>query len=323
MHKVDTIELKPKNKYAEYLNQFQWDSDKSLPPHGMLNFVGQNGPEFIKKVNDVLGRHFGGRVKPFRGDEWITPELGGIAVLAVFQRSVSFDVGFSPLVDRPFAFFNARGEPRDVYAFGSWTLRQRESNVGAARVLAYQPQKKMALAIKTADPEEFVVALFDPNLKSIIAAVKETNRLLKNLPDGSEEKPVPPDSYITKDDTILLPMIQLNSLGHFEENLFGIYRIPNAPPNEYWRIVKAVQSIDFSLNHSGADMIVRTFVAPAIYLSTDIDEKQAKKSGPRDFVYNKPFFLMFWRKNASVPYLACYIETGGLVPTDKNPKDNK
>ncbi|NOX98152.1 MAG: hypothetical protein GXP30_00165 [Verrucomicrobia bacterium] len=92
--------------------------------------------------------------------------------------------------------------------------------------------------------------------------------------------------------------------------------MPNAPDEYYGQITQAIQKIDFSLDHSGADMDVRTFIVAPTFLSAGGPGKLEKprKPQPRKFIYDKPFFLMFWRKGASVPYMAAYIDGGGLTP---------
>ena len=316
MHEIDAINLKPENPHCKYLNQFQWDSDKSLPPHDLITIVGESGPKFVETVNAAMLRHFGDKSNLLDPNEWKDPIIGGIAALTVLRRSVNFGSTFKAQKSQPFAFFNNNGDPRDVHAFGSSTPSQRKNNVGSGRVLSYFPRQKMALALKTEDPEEFVVVMRDPDLKSIMAAIKETKSLLESLPQGTASDPVPQDSYITRLDTIQIPQLKLSSFAAFQEQLKGKYTTPNLPEG-YWRIARAIQNIDLSLNQSGADMDVRTFIVPPAFLSnspTTPDPKKPNNPVPRNFVFNKPFFLMFWRKNATVPYLACYINTGGLVP---------
>ncbi len=323
---MDAIELEPRNPYADYLNRFKWDSGKSLPPHGLVSIVGEDGPEFVKKVNEVMKKHFGIQAKPLDASESPDPIVGGVAVLTIFKRTVGFDASFNTRTDEALTFHSKKGEPRKVYAFGSWTSRLRLRNVGCGRVLAYVPNKKLAIALKVSDPEEFVVVMMDPGLKSIMSAIKETKVLLDALPVGAGldptlldsypdklKDPIPKDSYITKLDTVLIPKLKFSSFEKFEKKLSGKFKVPNAPDGYYGSIKIAIQKIDFSLDHSGADMDVRTFIVPPTFLSAGGPGK-LNKPQPRKFIYDKPFFLMFWRKGASVPYMAAYIDGGGLTP---------
>ena len=323
---IESIDLVPPNRTARFLNQFQWDAEKVLPPHSVITIAGQDGPEFTNLVNGALRRHFGDRVdvfdrvrqsQPARG-ETVT---GGIAILTVFGRQVVFDADFLPDEDKAFDFFDSRGRPHKVQGFGSWKPAQQQSNVGCGRVLAHQPGTELALALKTSDPDEFAVLFHDPAQSSIATAYARVSQLLQEVtasdPASSE---APPGAYINGSDSIRLPKLALSQLGQFQEQLKGTYRTPHTPPGRHWRITRAIQSIDLSLDHTGAGLEVRSFLIVPSFLSSggiDAAAKEPEKPQPRHFIFNKPFFLMFWRKNATVPYLVAHIDGAGLVAWQK------
>lgn len=311
MHNVDAIELQPPNSYAKYLNEFQWNADQSLPPHGFITIVGEDGASFVETVNKAILTHFGRTVAPLDPKDWPDPIAGGIALFTVMKRSIAFGSGFEERTDSSFPFFNQEGGVKDVRAFGAWTAKQRIKSAGTARVLAYIENGKQGLALSTDSPDDFVVLLHDPEQKSIMAAIEETKRLLSSVSARS-------DTLTTKLDTILIPQLKLSNLGKFEKQLSGKYRTPGMAPDRYFEIVKACQNIDLSFDQTGADMETRTFLISTTFLSSDTPSsepaKKTEKAGPRNFVFNKPFFLMLWSKNGTVPYLACYVDTAGLVP---------
>jgi len=215
-------------------------------------------------------------------DKW-RKEKDAVICYARLVRVMTFKYPFESL---DWNFFNGKKMER-VSCFGITKKRFNEDKDIAAmqqqvRIFDYRHPDDFIVTLSTADPDaEIILAKIPPqnSLKEMVAAVSE--RIERSFPEE-----------FSNIDEIMIPKIHLESEKRFEELIHQ--HLANKGFEE-WFFAEARQSVNFSLNESGA-------------LATATGEI-VKIKGPtsRIYAFDKPFLVICKNRNSTEPELVAWI----------------
>jgi hypothetical protein len=111
-------------------------------------------------------------------------------------------------------------------------------------------------------------------------------------------------------DTLLVPKLKLSHHMDFADLLRGTAHFPGGD----LVVAKAGQTVRLTLNESGAEMVTKAYLIPPTFLSTDGGGAPGRTAPPneRQFVFDRPFSLMFWKKGAEIPFFFARVDVGAV-----------
>lgn len=285
---------------SEVLDAFEWDAKATIPIGTSISVVGGAGPEFARTANRIINQAFGPDTPKLNPKDWNSWPFNGISCLTVMKQRVEFELPFREYAPGPAPFTFLDGREELIRYFGSYgTLKPQYAGMGW--VLAYEPSEQIAIRLRLRDAEESMFLVMDSRIDSIGEAINLIRRL-----GGNAKKP---GSLLDDDDTLLVPHLSLSNQANFLPLLNGEFRGPGDPISR--RFHAALQLVELELNETGADMETRSFLVPPSFLGKS--GPKLGKDEPRKLVFDRPFFLLLWRKGGSHPYLAVYVGGGGLL----------
>ena len=279
---------------ADSLNAFiDTDWKPVLPPRHLL-LAGEATPEFCRNAGARLREMFPGET----GFPALAPVEKGYAVICALNETLVFDPHFYRAKRTTLDFRTGSGRTVPVEYFGT-TSELAGQFSGTTSVLQYVAGKSCVLALKTKDPDQEVILAKGLPAKTVAEAV-EAVRPLRN--------PAKPDT-LREGDTLKVPLLSFTRTDSYGSELEGVFSV--AGKHLPWRFVSAWQWVKFDLDEEGARVKV---VAAAGAEPFCVPLPPPPRPKPRFFLYDQPFHVLIWRKDAAWPYFAAWIDgTGALL----------
>ncbi|RYD48846.1 MAG: hypothetical protein EOP85_02755 [Verrucomicrobiaceae bacterium] len=289
----------PPNKLMEDLDSFRWEPARVMPEGSWQAWGGPATNDFLKQVNKEAAAITGEPEGPFvLKDE--SPRK--FAAFGLLDRTVEFQRAFfrstkAPMNFRtsggeiPVAFFGIRGLGSDYY---------RES----VRVLAWRPKDSShAIEIRCKQDNETVILYHPPVGQDFTTACLWLRTWRSRFNPDAASYGVWDDNRLHQEDEIRIPYVSLESKSDLEPLFKGVRTPEKGMP---WIIDRAEQVTKFQLHEKGAR--VRAEV------STEADPFGLPPPVvPRQFLYDRPFFVFLWKDEAEWPYFGCWIGDASVL----------
>jgi hypothetical protein len=285
--------IEPPNELMSRLDSFKWDAGTVLPHGSWKTWAGQASPEFLDLVNREAAKMTGEKKGPFRLDN---PQPGTLACFGLLDREVEFAKPFYRSAKVPLKF----GDGKDPVHFFGTTGDLAGFQGDSVKVLAYRPvDGSHALEVSCKRGDDTVVFYMPPAGQDFATACKWLREWRKTydrnaeLPDGWN------DRSLHEGDEVRVPYVTLDVTEDLAGQLQGgrFYGKAGDP----WAIRRAEQRTKFELHEKGARVRV-------------VDSIQADPFGgapppafPREFFYDRPYFVFLWREKAEWPYLGVWV----------------
>jgi len=230
----------------------------------------------------------------------------GIVAKAYFNKVLPFDNSFDEM-KQPLIF-----QKQAVEAFG---INQYSVDLaGIVNIYYYDSDNNFVIGIEAKDSNhEIIFAKGISSTGTLLSSFKEVKKKIQlGLVEKMQEKNLWKYSYL-REDKLAIPVLQYaieNTYSEVQGQYFVTYhKVP-------YVVSEAYQKIVFCLNQNG--------VAVSDFSRIVVDSMSSfPKAKPKSFVFDKPFFFMLKRKDASYPYYAMYIRnTELMIKTSAGTKAN-
>ncbi len=285
--------VEPPNALMTLLDSFKWDAQAVSPVSGWKVWAGSATAEFIARVN--------AEAAPMTGEAQSFPTApveNGRVAFGLLQRSLIFARPFYRSQQTPLSF-QGKEKQTPVRFFG---VRDKVSEFfrNSVRVLHYETGTH-ALHLAGSDNEAAVLYLPREPV-SFAAACANLRQWLSSPLEGEFGSAT--DSWLHAQDDVRIPLIKLEAKHDFQPRLQGarFYRGEREP----WRVVRALQRLNFDLTEKGAEIKVRVEMLTEPFGAAPEPPKPPKMV-PRHFFFDRPFFVFLWRAGAEWPYFGAWI----------------
>lgn len=283
------ISVSPENPMISKLEAFQWDAAKTMPEGAWKTWSGPATEAFLARVNPEAATMTGDPAGPFKLDG-ILPQ--GVVAFGLLDHEVEFTRELSRAKSIPMKF-KSGGRETEVCFFGT------RHDSPAIRVLSWQPaEQSHAVQIRCKNADDSVILFLPPTATDFeTASVKVRTWLDRNYKDIPESEVV---QYLYHGDQIRIPYLDLKSRAEFTDQLGGLIDFERM---KEMRVVQASQLTRFKLHEKGARVRVETTLGVEPFG----EPPKPKPRPPRDFIYDRPFFVFLWKKGAAWPYFGAWV----------------
>ncbi|MDX1681374.1 MAG: hypothetical protein R3242_11670, partial [Akkermansiaceae bacterium] len=227
------------------------------------------------------------------------------AAFGLLDRKVDFEEPFYKSIHQPLPFGNQE-EPVEFFGVKGWETEEYRKHV---RVLAYRPidgSHALEVSCKGADDK---LVLYRPAKPIDFATACRWVRQWREEhgKNASTLHGKWNDGALHSGDTVKIPYITLENTTDFADQLQNPRKYPNVDVPGI--ILRAEQMTRFKLTEKGAEARVE------VSIETAFGGGRPARPVPRQFIYDKPFFVFLWREKADWPYLGVWIgDTSALHP---------
>lgn len=297
------IKVEPPNPAMNRLDSFEWNADSVMPKDRWKVWSGEATKVFIDRTNKEAAAMLGEPAGPFDPTAASdTPQSR--LVLALMDKSLDFAKAFHRSATTPLVFTDRTGKETKVQFFG---IRGEGSGGFSQSVrILYKDDTSQAVQLMAAAGES--VVLYMPKNEESFAFA--SGKLKTWFADGFQgEYGSETDRKLHPKDDLRVPYVTLKSLVDFKPLLEGLRTYQEgAPP---WTITRALQQVDFEMTEKGAK------VRAKVELGADPfgDPPPAPPMVPRNFIFDKPFFVFLWREGADWPYFGAWLgDASSMLP---------
>jgi len=290
------VKVDPPNPLMDRLDRFTWKADSVMPRDHWKVWAGNATKELIDKANSEAALLTGEKKGPFQIE--IRPDAR--IALGLLDRDLVFKKSLYRSTKMPLVFSSTDGTKSQVQFFGTRGNASGGFN-GVVSVLAYQAGSH-ALQIESGADDSAVLYLAEKLVSFNEACAKLRELRSKKLVGGygSEQDP-----NLHNNDDVRIPVLKLASTTDFvpllsSNRFFGTAGDP-------WRLYKAEQRLKFKLTEKGARLRVEVDMAGEPFGEPPPPPPMI----PRNFYYDRPFFVFLWRGGAEWPYFGAWIGNGG------------
>jgi len=283
--------IDPPNPLMERLDDFTWNAEDVMPGNYWKVWAGDATRELIDKANAEAARMTGERNGPFQ----IEPRQDALIALGLLDRNLIFQKPLYRSLQSPLEFHSADETKSQVTFFGTRGKASGDFR-NHIRVLTYQAGT-YALQIASDADDSAVVYLPGKPESFIEACAKLREWRSEELPGawGSEQDP-----KLHEEDDVRIPVLKMENTTDFAPLLSSSRYFESGVP---WRLYRAEQQLKFELTEKGAQLRVKV---------TNIAEPfgappPPPPMTPRDFHFDRPFFIFLWRDDAEWPYFGAWI----------------
>ncbi|MFK7850008.1 MAG: hypothetical protein AB8D78_03420 [Akkermansiaceae bacterium] len=281
--------IEPPNEFMARLDRFKWKKQAVMPESGWGVWAGEATSSFLKQVNEEA-KKIGGE-KPFRLSEAEGP--GTIACFGLLNRNVEFEKEFYRSSKLALKF----GQKKESVKFFGAKHDVVEGYGTSVKVIASRPVTgSHVLEISCKATDEKVILYLPSEPQDFATAIKWINFWRKNWKPGDTGKF--DHGYLHEGDDVRIPYISLEA----EADLSTILQSKRfyGKPGDPWTVRRAEQRTHFELFEKGASIRAE--------VSIEIDPfSEAPRLVPRNFFYDRPFFVFLWRDNAAWPYFGAWM----------------
>lgn len=279
-----------------------------FPEKAMVSGFGRVEDGILPHLKAELERNFGKSAPDLPAG--FSDADSDVVAYAYFRRNLSFPVRFARAKSGG-PGFNEKGWLVPVQYFG---VRPEEADQYSQhlRILHYKDEDEFTIQLNTKTKGEFVVLSRMPRPKSLEKGIETVLSYLKPevAPAAFAKvsgRKVQYANTLMRGDTLAVPVIDLDVMRVFPE-LSG--KDITYPAGRYGvtRIDRAFQRVQLQLDESGAKVESEAAIMGG--------EPFGALPPPRKFIFDEPFLLSIWRREAKQPYLAVWVGSSDiLVPT--------
>ena len=282
------------NELMARLDAFKWDADEVMPEAGWKVWGGEATKSFLDTVNKDAAAMTGDAEGPFKLMEQVP---GGIACFGLLDREVEFRKAFFRSRKVPLKF---GAEKAEVSYFG--TNGDGSAGYGEdVKVLAFRPvDGSHALEVSCKGGDDKVIFYRPPAAQDFATACKWIRKWKKDYVVNAELPGSWADRVLHAGDKMQVPYLSLDVVENLAGSLQGGRFYGNA--GDPWRIRRAEQVTKFELFEKGARVRVETSIELDPFAGNFGPEPV-----PRNFIYDRPFFVFLWRDGAEWPYFGAWI----------------
>ena len=300
------FKVEPPNQMIEKLNHFSWDQKAVIPSDSFAAFSGKNTASFRQELQK--------KFKEKLGLDWNIEQRGNDENSIIACAALSSELKFEPKFFRPqkksLAFTDAKGSVSKVAFFGvakEYVHNYKEQ----VRILHYdKTTSSFAVEILT-NKEDQSVIIYQPDQTDSFSSTFSTIAKMRAAPlvvENYDER----YHLLNSLDILKVPCIKLDNKTEFTEQLRGLLYIKQNKPLA--RITDARISYDFQLDEGGAKAITRSSI------HATFGGPPPPPQPPRHFIFNKPFYVFMWKKNAQIPYFAMWVANAdSLIKLENSP----
>lgn len=283
------VKIDPPNELIEKLNRFEWDARKVMPQKGWKTWAGTATPKFLDQVNREARELTGEQGNPFHLERE-NPKAA--AVFGLLDRELSFTRPFFRSQKEPMEFAGKAGKEK-VHFFG---VRGKDGMGFPVKILAYLPaEKSHAVEILCNDRDETVL-LYRPGAAVDFAGACSSLRTWRQEWEKKKITFKEDDAWLHSGDDLRIPYVKFDSTVDCKDRLDSLRTHPNHDPA---RINRAEQVVKFTLHERGAKVQAKTSMGDPF--------GGEPETVPRQFLYDAPFFVFLWRKDAEWPYFGAWV----------------
>lgn len=289
----------PPNKLMEDLESFRWEPAKVMPEGSWKAWGGPATNDFLKQVNKEAAAITGEPEGPFVLKQESPRKFAAFGLL---DRTVEFQRAFFRSTKAPLNFQTSAGEiPVAFFGVrGSASGHFRDS----VRILAWRPKDSShAIEIRCKQGNEAVILYRPPVGQDFADACLSIRTWRSRFNPEATSYGAWDDNRLHKSDEIRIPYVSLESKADLEPLLKGFRSPENGVP---WSITRAEQVTRFQLHEKGARVRVE--------VSTQADPFGLPPPVvPRQFLYDRPFFVFLWKDEAEWPYFGSWIGNASVL----------
>jgi hypothetical protein len=301
------VRVESPNELMTALDSFQWKPEEVMPEGAWKTWCGPATQDFLKQVNSEAAAI---TREPNAIFSLNSAPNGSLAFFGILDREVEFSRAFfrstkiamnfhTGQTQHPVRFFGVRGEPSDDFG-------------ADVRVLAWRPlDGSHAIQIRCKQADDSVILYLPPVNQDFVTACGWLRSWRSQFKPEATSFHAWNDNSLHRNDEIQIPYISLESKVDFAPLLGGARYCDKSP--EPLVISRAEQITHFQLYEKGAR--VRVEVSGETH---PISEPPA--TIPRQFLYDRPFFVFLWRDRAEWPYFGAWIgDESALEPFQQSP----
>ncbi len=294
--------IEPANELMTSLDNFTWEPEKVMPEGNWKTWAGPATEEFLNQVNEDAAKMTGEEKGPFILK---APSPTSIACFGLMNREVEFEKEFHQSKINPLEF-RAGKNNINVQFFGV-RGRSTGSYGNSVRILSHS-EKSHALEISCKAVDEKVV-LYLPSEPEDFSVALEKIRTMRKVFDDEASKSVykfQTSPMLNDVDDVRIPYISLSASEDLAGQLSGMRFYSNS--GVPWRIMRAEQKTEFELFEKGAKVRVEVSIEAAPF-----GGPPPLPPTPREFFYDRPFFIFMWRDKAELPYLGVWVADDSVL----------
>ncbi|MBQ6071078.1 MAG: hypothetical protein IJK85_04930 [Bacteroidales bacterium] len=177
-------------------------------------------------------------------------------------------------------------------------------------ILYYKNDKNFIIKLKPTDKEYEIVLLKTEKKYGTMAEMTAATDSLIQL--GKKERVVASKKWkyqFLSDDVVMVPDIDFDISASFDKLVGSIFEVNTETNTETYKILKAWQRTAFKLDEAGAE--VKSEAEVVVVLGC-IEQEEVKPT-PKKMIFDKPFFVMLRRTDATNPYFCLYVANPELL----------
>ncbi len=297
--------IEPPNELMTKLDSFVFDAKSVMPENCWKVWAGPATQDFMTQVNREATAITKEKDGPFTMQGGPS---GSIAAFGLLAREVEYERPLYRSKKKAMDFATSAG-PIAAQFFG--VAGEHSAGFGnTIRVLSYEPDgKSHAVELLCENSSESVIFYLPPAAQDFSEAC-DVIRAWKNgyKPDpmlgGANNDPT-----LHQNDSLQVPYANLAVTSEFSE-LYTSLRHPKSGGMP-WQIYRAEQVTRFDLDERGAKVRVEASLEAAPFGEPPPPPPMI----PRNFIYDRPFFIFLWRDKAEWPYFGAWIgDASALKP---------
>lgn len=276
-------------EFEEGNSDFANDLNKQSFTKDMLNedsyYIGQGiiSPKLHKKIKSDLKDKFNFNSDVLNKIDW-TPSEESYLIYAMLRKSFTFE---TPFVELKSDVFGSSQNNVKYFGLNETAIRETFKQVTP---LFYNSNKDFAVKIDTLEGEE--VLLYRTNtVTNFQDTYIEMNQKAKSFKGRK--------TMLYGDDELKIPFLKVNAVINYDDLCNKTIKNTNG-----CKLQTAIQSVDFSLNNYGGNLISEAAIE--MYLSTSLKE-------PRYFNFTDTFVLYLKEKNKDIPYFALLVDNTDIL----------
>ena len=274
--------------------------DGVVPDEACVVLAGYTARGVVGELDDVLRVKFGAEapaVPPIFMDK-----STALVTYACLQRRLPFPRKFERSPNRVLRFGNG-SHATYVLCFG-FSENSAVAYAPHVQIVHYEGPDDFVLRLETKVANEFIVLAKMDKPASLLTGVTRVEKNLHAENKGFIEREIngKRELYMNMPDhgdVMAVPLVNLNVAANFPQ--LCNRNFINRGFEKIW-LIQVYQDISFKLDESGA--VVRSVAHAAA---------AGGSAKPRRFIFDKPFLITVWKKNAVQPYLAAWIAAPDML----------
>lgn len=220
-----------------------------------------------------------------------------ISAKAEFKKSLPFELTLTSFKNR-LTFNNKK-----VASFGN--LGEDETN--NIQILYYKDDENFVLKLTPKDKEhEIVLFNCEEKFNSMSELVSQIKKLVDIGIQEQKNDTLRWKYYLEKEDEVIIPKFAFNIETDYNTLVGNKFNVANT---QEWEIIKAWQRTAFVLNEAGAEIESEAEIEAVPTSAMEVIELPK----PKKMHFDKAFFIMLKRTDATNPYLGLWVDNTELM----------